>query len=124
MSYLYRPIAYLEDHDFDDQGNLVNPQIPENKPVVIMLQSSWCPHCTNSKPDFQKFANSNSDEVFCATIQADGERDSEKKLGERIEVLKPDFVGFPDYLLYINGQRIDKEITGRNEKALKKFAFN
>ena len=28
--YLNDPIYYLEDNDFDSQGNLINPKIPKN----------------------------------------------------------------------------------------------
>jgi len=121
MSDLNRPIAYLEDQDFDTNGNLIAP-IPKNIPVVVILQANWCPHCENAKPAFQQFANKHKGKVFSATIQADGERNSEKKLGERIKQLKPNFRGFPDYLLILNGKIVNKEVEGRSVEALEKFA--
>lgn len=124
MAEFKRPIAYLENSDFDSEGNLVNPQIPKNKPVVIMIQSSWCGHCRNAKPAFQEFANKSYPNVFCATIQADGERESEKQLGKRLKVIKPGFLGFPDYVLYKNGKRVDVNIQGRSVSALEQFAKN
>ena len=116
-------VAYLEESDFDTKGNLINPDIPHNKPVVVMMQASWCPHCKHATPDFDKFAELTKGKVFCATIQSDGDRESEKTLGKRIkETIKSNFRGFPDYALYKNGKRVDVEISGRSVEDLKKFA--
>ena len=121
-SYLDKPIAYLEDRDFDSKGNLVAQGIPGGIPVVIMLQSSWCKHCSAAKPEFQAFANATEGRVFCATVQVDGERDTEKALARRIKTIKPNLRGYPDYLLYKNGIRIDKEIQGREVRHLRDFS--
>lgn len=120
--YLDKPVAYLEDQDFDKEGNLVAQNIPSGIPVVIMLQSSWCPHCTSAKVDFQSFANATVGRVFCATVQVDGDRSSEKALGTRIKTIKPGLRGFPEYLLYKNGRRIEKEIQGRDVRHLRDFS--
>ena len=121
LEYLSRPVAYLEDEDFDSEGNLKINGIPKNKPVVVMIQAVFCGHCSTAKPAFQEFAN-NNENVFCATIQGDGERDSEKKLARRLESIKPGFRGFPDYCLFIDGKRQDKAIKGRREVDLVEFA--
>lgn len=121
MLYLNKPVAYLEEQDFDQEGNLVAPGVPKDLPVIIMMQSSWCPHCTLAKPAFQEFANANEGKVFCATIQADGDRESEKALGKRAKQLKPGFRGFPEYVLYQGGKRIDRNIKGRGVEHLEKF---
>lgn len=115
-------VGYLEDFDFDSNGRLINKDIPNDKPVVIMIFASWCPHCVSTKPEFQKFANEMKDKVFCAAIQADGERESEKKLMEKIESIKPGFRGFPDFVLYKNGERVNKEIQGRTVESFVQFA--
>jgi thiol-disulfide isomerase/thioredoxin len=122
MKYLNKPVAYLENDDISTDGSLNNPLIPTDKPVIIMLQSSWCPHCTSAKPAFQQFANENVGKVFCATIQSDGDRDSEKELGKRISSIKKGFRGFPDYLLYKNGKLVPVEIKGRSVKHLEEFS--
>ena len=115
-------VAYLEDSDLDKNGNIINPDIPCNMPVLIMMQASWCPHCKHATPDFDKFAELYQGKVFCATIQSDGDRESEKALGKRIkENIKPNFRGFPDYALYIGCKRVNKEISGRSVEDLKKF---
>lgn len=120
--YFDKPIAYLEDKDFDSKGNLVAQGIPSGIPVVVMLQSSWCKHCSKAKPEFQDFANATEGRVFCATIQVDGERETEKALGRKIKIIKPNLRGYPDYLLYKNGIRIDREIEGREVHHLRHFS--
>ena len=120
--HLYKPVAYLEDHDFDEEGTLIAQNIPSGIPVVIMLQVSWCPHCTSAKLEFQRFADATVGKVFCATIQIDGDRQSEKTLGERVKTLKPTLRGFPDYLLYKNGVKIGREIQGRDVRHLRDFS--
>ena len=121
-SYFDKSIAYLENNDFDSNGNLIAQGIPSGIPVVIMLQSSWCTHCSKSKPAFQDFANATEGKVFCATIHVDGERKTEKTLGHRIKTIKPNLRGYPDYLLYKNGIRIDREIEGRDVPHLRNFS--
>jgi len=121
MKYLNKPVAYLEDQDFTPDGKLVTKDIPKDMPVVVMVQSLWCPHCTDSKPAFQSFANKTNGKVFCTTIQADGTRQSEKKLAEKIQTLFPTFRGFPHYAVYKNGELVPKEIKGRTEKHLVEF---
>lgn len=121
MSY-NKNVAYMEDDDFDKDGNLINTEIPNNMPVVIMLQASWCPHCISAKPAFQEFADKYKGKVFCATIQSDGDRPSEKALGKRVDVIKPGFRGFPDYALYKNRKYVDKQISGRGVQDLVVFS--
>jgi thiol-disulfide isomerase/thioredoxin len=122
MTDFTRPIGYLENSDFDSEGTLVNPNIPKDIPVVIMMQASWCGYCQKAKPAFQQFADQNQGKVFCATIQADGVRPSEKALGKRIPSIKKGFRGFPEYVLYKAGSPVDKQITGRDVEHLKVFA--
>ena len=117
-----RPIAYLEDTDFNKSGKLINPNIPKDVPVVVMIQASWCGYCQKAKPSFQEFANNNQDKVFCATIQVDGSRPSEKALGKRIKSIKKNFKGFPDYLLYKSGSLVNRNISGREVSHLEDFS--
>ena len=122
MSSFNKLIGYLEDHDFDSKGNMVIPDIPMDALIVIMVQASWCPHCLAAKPEFQKFAEKHKGKVICLTIQADGDRESEKKLGNRINILNPRFRGFPDYMLFKSGKLIEREIKGRTVEHLEEFA--
>lgn len=116
------PIAYMENNDFDANGNLINPLVPNNVPVVIMAQSEVCHHCIVAIPDFQQFANKYANKVFCATISSESNStQQEKDLVARIRQINPNFKGFPDYSLYWNGQRVDKEIKDRSVKGLEDF---
>ena len=121
LEYLDKPIAYLQDEDFDSEGNLIADGIPKNKPVVVMIQAAFCGHCSTAKPAFQRFAKQNKN-VFCATIQGDGKEEGEPELARRLESIKPGFRGFPDYCLFIDGKRQDKAIKGRREVDLVEFA--
>lgn len=119
---LYYPIMYLDDNDFRGDKLALPNNMQNQKPVIIMSQTSWCPHCTNAKPAFQEFADKYQNQVFCATIQGDGDTEEEKKLGKRIKEINPSFRGFPDYCLFINGKRVDKQLKSRTVQGLIEFA--
>ncbi len=122
MSHLNIPIAYLENEDFDHNGNLINDNIPKNIPVVIMTQADFCSHCVDAKQDFQQFANQQIHNVFCATIsQGSSSNKSEQELISRIRQINPSFRGFPDYMLYYNGKRVNKNIQDRSVQGLVDF---
>lgn len=121
MKYLNKPIAYLQDSDFDANGNLINPDIPKNIPVVVMLAANFCHYCTQAKPAYQQFANQMKGKIFCATIQGDGDMPGERELSRRLNKIKPSFRGYPDYMLFINGKRVNKEIKGRGVNDLIEF---
>ena len=57
-------VAYLEDSDLDKNGNIINPDIPCNMPVLIMMQASWCPHCKHAKPEWDSFVKENESKTF------------------------------------------------------------
>ena len=117
-------IAYLEDTDFDDKGDLTaSVLLHQNKPIVVMIQASWCGFCNKAKPAFQTFADTYVDKVLAATIHIDGDKESEQLLGKRINIIKPDCRGFPDYILFDeNGKRVDKQLTSRSVDGLVEFA--
>ena len=119
---LYYPIMYLDDNDFRGVQLALPNDMQNQKPVIIMLQTSWCPHCTSAKPAFQEFADKYQNQVICATIQADGDTEEEKKLGKRIKEIDPSFRGFPGYCLFINGKRVDKQLKSRTVQGLIEFA--
>jgi thiol-disulfide isomerase/thioredoxin len=122
MKYLNKPVAYLQDSDFDSEGNLINPDIPSDRPVVLMIQAVFCGYCTEAKKAFQEFAETYKDKVFTATIQGDGKEKGEKELSARVGKIKPGFRGYPDYVLFKGGKRQDVEIKGRGLEHLKAFA--
>jgi thiol-disulfide isomerase/thioredoxin len=124
MLYLNTPVHYLQRQDLSSSGDIINTDIPTDKPVVVMVQSSWCGYCTQSKPAFQEFAEKNKNRVFATTIQSDGDMPGEKEAGEIISATDPTFQGFPHYMLYINGKKVDKTIKGRDVKSLEEFCYN
>ena len=124
MSYLNKPVAYLQVTDFDDNGNLINPKIPKDIPVVIMAQGNFCGYCTKSKPDFQDFANQNQGKFFAATIQSDGKEPGEAELSKKLNKFFPKLRGFPSYFGYKNGKFVKEHEGGRDKDALQKFAMS
>jgi len=110
------PVYYLEDEDVDSSGNLkINP----GKPIVCMIQGSFCGYCTKAKPDFTKLAVSNPD-VFVCTVKIDG-NPSEKKLGDRLKNLLSNYEGVPTYF-GSNGVGIVEYNGGRDAASIEKFA--
>lgn len=124
MSNLKRPIAYLVDSDIDEQGNLKNNEIPKNTPVMLMVHSNWCGHCTAAKPAYQEFANKNKGKVFCTTIQADGKEAGEKELAQRLNKILPGFRGFPHYAVFYNGKLVKTHEGGRSVQDLENCVKN
>ncbi len=120
-SHLNIPVAYLIDSDISDNGDLVNPEIPKDKPAIVMLQAGWCPHCTTAKPAFQKLAEENSDWLFAATIAGDGTEPGEPVNQTKLQALtNGTFRGFPTYVGIKNGKKVVHN-GGRDAESLKKF---
>ena len=114
-------VAYLQDSDFDIKGNIINKNIPDNIPIVIMLQAEFCGYCTKAKPAFQEFADNNKDKCFFATIQGDGEEPGESELSEKLSKFIPGFRGFPEYVVYYDGKFKEKYEGGRKEENLQQY---
>lgn len=121
MTYLSTPVAYLVDSDFDSNGNLINPDIPKDKPVFIMIQAKFCGHCTHAKPEFQKVAEKNKDKYFFATIQGDGTEPGESELAKKLSNFIPEFMGYPEYVVYYGGKFKEKYNGGRKEENLQQY---
>jgi len=119
--FLNYPVGYLQKTDFDTNGNLINPKLPKDKNILIMIQANFCGYCTKSKPDFQNLANEG--DVVCMTIQADGTEKGERELGEMLNKIDPSFRGFPHYVLYRGGERVSTHDGGRSKAELKSFAL-
>lgn len=122
MKHLTKPVAYLESSDFDKEGNLVNSEIPSDVPVVIMVQANYCGFCTQAKPEFQAFADKMNGKVFVCTIQGDGDQQGEQELKSKLNQWYPDFKGYPHYLLYKGGKRVNKQNRGRSVSDLIEFS--
>jgi thiol-disulfide isomerase/thioredoxin len=115
------PVIYLQRSDFDYNGNLINPLL-KNKKILIMTQADYCGHCTEAKPDFEKAAQymrNVSNKILFATIHADSKNPSEKDTMKIINKINPNFMGFPDYVVFVNGKRRnDDGPKGRTSKHL------
>lgn len=120
MKYLNYPIYYLQMSDFNSNGDIINPDIPKDVPVMIMIQGNFCGYCTQSKPEYQTFANKNINRVFTTTIQADGTEEGEKELGDIVKTIDSTFQGYPHYIAYYNGKRYT-HTGGRSAEDLEKF---
>ena len=112
-------VAYLEDEDFDPQGNLTIDT--GGKPACVMLQGSFCGYCTQMKPEYQRFAHSLGDRVFMATVLIDG-NESEKNLNKRLPEFLPNYRGVPIVLGYDgNGKYVATHDGERTATALAEF---
>ncbi len=85
------PIPYLEDHDFDARGNLIQSSL-KDKPLMVMVQASWCGACQMTKPTFEQFAKMRL--LNTAYIQVDGARPSQKSLADRVDRITPEPVEY------------------------------
>ena len=113
-------IFMLEDAAISSEGEMMfAPGVVR----IVLCQASWCGHCKDAKPEFQKAADqlSGSRVVFC-TIDCSGGGDASKshkdlvsRLGKLFEVR-----GYPTYLVFdTKGNFIkDFKITSRNVDGL------
>ena len=108
QSPFFEGVPYLEETDFNANGTL-KPYVGNGKPVVVMIQSSWCGHCKNAKPAYQQAFDKCKDVVF-ATVQADSPVESCKK------ALKytPN-EGFPTFLKYDRSGKLVGPHTGNRD---------
>lgn len=120
---LYYPVAYLDESDFKGKELSVLGDIQNTKKTVVMYQASWRHHCNKAKPAFQQFADENLD-IFCATVQVDGDTESERNLGKKIKDISVGFRGFPHYGLFIKGKLVDKQLNDRSVQGLIEFSKN
>lgn len=116
-------VVFLEKSDFDDQGRFLH-KLP-NRPMVVMLGGSFCPHCRHAAPAFNEFAAQAKQEKLCvpAVIQVDkssGERELGILLGQLFPALGQ---GVPTYALFgKDGVFIKTHEGDRTKEALIEFA--
>lgn len=68
------PVVYLEEEDINPSSGRL--QVPFSVPVMIMVQSNGCGHCTMAKPKYQRAAQVDESRpggpsALWATIQMD-----------------------------------------------------
>lgn len=120
MSFNFKfPVAYLEITDFDPiTGMLVGEY--KNKYTLVMIQANYCGACTRSKPEFQKLADKTT--FFeLATVQLDGEKESERKVANILDKISPNLTGIPAYILFGNNKKIEYTGTTRTTEDLFRF---
>lgn len=128
-------VYYIEQQDFDNnyqlKSNIINPNTAQPYfagRTIVMIQGSYCPHCNNIKPAYQKIAESLSKQgIEFATIQIDGNQE-----GEAIyqnpdffqNLLKKPLEGVPLIVRFENG-RFSSEYQGpRDEESIYKWVIS
>jgi len=135
------PIFYLKKSDINKKGEISNPSIPKNVPIIVMIQSSNCGWCIKAKPEYQKFANkfgyyikngnyrnlyekyekNNIDNIaFVTTIQPDIDDGFDEKTIKKID---NNFKGFPHFMVMKDGKKYTYE-GKRTTNGIKKFISN
>lgn len=123
MQFMVKPVAYLDNTDFDDNGLIINPNIPVNKmPIWILLQAKWCGYCTAAKPLYQQFADNNEGTIFATTIEVDSPNPLVNDLMKsgKLQKIVPNLTGYPTYLVQYQGQTI-QYTGGRKTEELQEF---
>lgn len=112
-------VPHLEIRDFD--GQKLRPHVHGNKPVIVMMQGSYCGHCTTAKPAFAQFAQQ-TDLVNAVSIQIDGQKD-EQEAYHVIRQLIPNFRGVPTFVAFDNaGNYVTNVVGGQTVEQLQQLA--
>lgn len=121
---LYDDVAYLEDFDFQGK-KLVDSLENPDRLYILLIYSSRCHYCTEFIPMFSQLAKDmKSPDVMFVTIQADGELDTERNLGDKLHTIFPDFSGFPTLLAVKEGNQIASFEKKRTPENVKQFIQN
>jgi thiol-disulfide isomerase/thioredoxin len=120
MDRIKYPVRYLETKDFDTNGNIINPNIPKNIPIAVMIQSSGCHHCIKAKPAYSDFGKQVQNKCFVTALLVDGDTEGEKDISNMVKKIDRSITGFPSYVFYSKGKRINYE-GNRQSKDLKLF---
>lgn len=120
MSFNFKyPVAYLEYYDFDPVNGMLQG-VFKNTPTLVMFQANYCGACTRSKPEFQKLADKKPS-FKLATVQLDGEKESEKKIINILDKISPNLSSIPAYILFNNNRKIVYKGTSRTAEDLYNF---
>jgi thiol-disulfide isomerase/thioredoxin len=114
----FTDVIYLEDEDFS------NKELKLKGLVIIFIFASWCGHCKNAHPEYQKFANEmkNNKNITIACIQSDGKREGEQLISKKLPTLIEGFRGFPTIVAFKDGKYVGTLSGSRNEKGFLDFA--
>ena len=89
-------LVELSDRDFDNGGNLVNPQLSGK--VVVAITQSWCGHCQRLKPVLSQLGQQINVGVVEGTTN--------EALMSRLKSWKwgADIKGYPHVMSFYNGK--------------------
>jgi thiol-disulfide isomerase/thioredoxin len=122
MSFNFKfPVAYLELTDFDPASGMLVGEEFDKKYTLVMIQANYCGACTVSKPEFQKLADQKNLPFILATVQLDGEKESERQVASILDKIYPNLSGIPSYILFGNNKKIKYTGTSRTAEDLYKF---
>src|SRR3990167_2551938 len=121
MDKILYNIPYLEDFDYKGEVLIPSEKNP-SKIYLVLIYAGFCHYCTEFIPIYQKLATElggSGVEVVC--IQADGETEDEKALGERLDSLIPRFSGYPTIVSYKGGNLMKTFDDKRTPENIIKF---
>ena len=82
-----------------------------SRPVVINAFATWCPHCTQMKPIFEKL----SKELSSKYVFAEFDTDKETQFTEKFDV-----TGLPTFIFLKNKKEVGRSMGEMPEEELKK----
>ena len=115
-----KAVIFLENEDFDAQGKFVHDL--KNRPLVVMMGGTFCPHCRHAAPAFNDFAKQVRANKSCvpAVIQIPQQRQLAQRLGQMYPALGG---GVPCYFMCGQNGRFARSHEGdRTKEALIEFA--
>jgi len=116
-------IFYLEDTEFDAQGNL---NLPDE--VIVFVQGNYCGYCNQFKPIYQHLADTLVQHgIVFTTLQIDGDQPGEQafKNPAYMEfILKRPLEGVPILLKYRGGHIVSQFEGQRNAESVMNWILN
>lgn len=108
-------VQYIEPSDFNADMSL-KPYVNNGKPVLVMVQSMNCGHCSSAKPAYQQLFNNNDLPCVIAAMQVE----EFQPLANKLQQLDPSFGGVPTYWIFgKDGKFIAPHQGGRDVNSLK-----
>ena len=128
MSYLYPPVVYLENDNFDSNYRLIpivnpwNEKAMFDKVTIVMIQGDFCGFCTRMKPIFQEVANNLYTHMDFATIQIDQKDQTGLIQREALQnILKYEIPGVPVIVKIRKGETQDRIETYQGSHNVKEL---
>lgn len=127
-------VIYLEDLDVQN-GRLVSNEInpATGTPyfsgiTLVMIQGSYCGHCTNLKPIFQQLADEVTGQlpIHFATIQVDGVEPTEQAWKGPLlaQLIGHELQGVPHIMRFYDGYALDEYSGDRSLESLYQYVIS